>query len=201
MNRMKLEELLYQAIETEIGGLKVYEKVMQAAVTPEFRKEMEEYLDQTREHYQLYQDIFANLGLDPNRMTAGRDIVRAKAEALVKSIDIAIQNAGPEQAELVAAEAVIDAEAKCYQNWMLIGMVTQKADDLSDHEKRVLSDGFDRVHQQEHQHLFHTMGWARELWLQTLGLEAEIPPREERMDTKSMLGAATAAATRTHSRM
>ena len=201
MNRMKLEELLYQGIETELGGIKVYEKTLAAAVTPEFRKEMGEYLEQTREHERIYRDMFANLGLDPERMTPGREVVRAKADALVKSIDMAIQAAGPEGAELVAAEAVIDAEAKDYQNWMLIGMVAHKADDLSDHEKRVLSDGFDRVHQQEHQHLFHTMGWARELWMQTLGLDAEIPPREERMDTKSMLGAATAAASRTHSRM
>ncbi|MEK8089063.1 hypothetical protein [Thermithiobacillus plumbiphilus] len=201
MNRMKLEELLYQGIETELGGIKVYEKALAASVTPEFRKEMGEYLEQTREHERIYRDMFANLGLDPERMTPGREVVRAKTDALVKSIDMAIEGAGPGGAELVAAEAVIDAEAKDYQNWMLIGLVTHKADDLSDHEKQVLSDAFDRVHQQEHQHLFHTMGWARELWMQTLGLDAEIPPREERMETKSMLGAATAAASRTHSRM
>src|SRR6185436_11991926 len=37
----------------------------------------------------------------------------------------------------------------------------------------------DEVEDQEDEHLYHTKGWCRELWLQSLGLPAVLPPPEE----------------------
>ncbi|HEY7160750.1 MAG TPA: hypothetical protein VH815_05795, partial [Acidobacteriota bacterium] len=39
---------------------------------------------------------------------------------------------------------------------------------------------------------YHTMGWARELRLQSLQLEAQLPPPEEVQDVKSAIAAARA---------
>jgi hypothetical protein len=40
------------------------------------------------------------------------------------------------------------------------------------------------------------MGWSRELWLQSLGLPAVIPPPEEEKKVKTAIGAARAEQSR-----
>ena len=42
---------------------------------------------------------------------------------------------------------------------------------------------------EEDEHLYHTKGWCRELWLKSLGLPAELPPPEEKRDVKSAMEA------------
>ena len=44
----------------------------------------------------------------------------------------------------------------------------------------------------EDEHLYHTTGWCRELWIQSLGLPAVLPPPEEEKDVKTAIGAARA---------
>ena len=46
------------------------------------------------------------------------------------------------------------------------------------------------------EHLYHTTGWSRELWIQSLGLPAVIPPPEEEKDVKTAIGAARAKQSR-----
>ncbi len=53
------------------------------------------------------------------------------------------------------------------------------------------------MEEQEDEHLYHTMGWARELWLESLGLPAVLPPPEEQKHTKSAIGADRAKQART----
>ena len=48
------------------------------------------------------------------------------------------------------------------------------------------------VEDQEDKHLYHTQGWSRELWLETLGLPAVVPPPEEEKDVATAIGAARA---------
>lgn len=40
------------------------------------------------------------------------------------------------------------------------------------------------------------MGWARELWIESLGLPAVLPPPEEEKDVTTAIGAARAEQTR-----
>jgi rubrerythrin len=49
-NETQLEELLYQAIETERGGIAIYETALKCAVNEDLQKEWREYLDETRTH-------------------------------------------------------------------------------------------------------------------------------------------------------
>jgi hypothetical protein len=48
------------------------------------------------------------------------------------------------------------------------------------------------VEEQEDEHLYHTTGWSRELWIESLGIPAVLPPPEERKDVKTAIGAARA---------
>lgn len=189
MKDEQINELLYQALETEIGGVQVYEAAVRCAVNDDLRKEWEEYLSQTQNHVQVVTDLFGKMGLDPSVDTPGREIVREKAATLVKSMEMARRAGDPAAAQLVAAEAVVDAETKDHQNWELIGTL---AEELKGDTAKLLKEAHGEVEEEEDEHLYHTKGWARELWIESLGLPAVLPPPEEEKDVKTAIGAARA---------
>ena len=66
-NEAQLGELLYQALETERGGIKVYETAVRCAVNEDLKSEFGEYLEQTRRHEQVLLQVFEQLGQTPGR--------------------------------------------------------------------------------------------------------------------------------------
>ena len=189
MKREELDNLLYEALETEQGGIKVYETALQAAVNEELREEWQEYLEQTRHHEQILRDVFSALGLDTDKETPGRQVVRTIGQALVKAMEMARKSGPPEAAQVVAAECVVHAETKDHMNWELIGEAAKK---LTGADAKVLKEAHEEVEEEEDEHLYHTQGWTRELALQKLGLPAVLPPPEEEKDVKTAIGAARA---------
>jgi rubrerythrin len=182
-------ELLYQSLETELGGVQVYEAAVKCAVNQDLKKEWQKYLEETRNHVQIVTNLLKELGLDPNHETPGRQIVREKAATLVKSMQAAQAAGDQSAAQLVAAEAVVDAETKDHQNWELIGLLTQE---MTGDTAQALKNAHAEVEEEEDEHLYHTMGWARELWIESLGMAAVLPPPEEEKDVKTAIGAARA---------
>jgi hypothetical protein len=85
------------------------------------------------------------------------------------------------------------AETKDHANWELIG---ELAKNTKGEEKQALKEAFDQVEDQEDEHLYHTMGWSRELWIQALGMRAVLPPPEEAKEVKTAIGAARAQQSR-----
>jgi rubrerythrin len=193
MNTDQLHELLYQALETEQGGIQVYQKAVRCALNADLKKEWTEYLEQTENHERIVRNLFEAFGLDPEEDTPGRKVVRHIGESLVKAIEMALGSGKPEAAQLVAAECVILAETKDHQNWELIGEVAKK---LKGDEAKALKEAHKEVEDEEDEHLYHTMGWSRELWIGSLGMPAVIPPPEEEKDVKTAIGAARAKAAR-----
>lgn len=189
MNDEQLHELLYQALETEQGGINVYRTAIECAVNDDLRSEWEEYLEQTERHETVLLDVFEQLGLDPAADTPGRQVVRHIGESLVAAMAMAQQAGPPEAAQLVAAECVVHAETKDHLDWELIGMAAKKASGTT---AKALNDAFERVEDEEDEHLYHTTGWARELWVQSLGMKAVLPPPEERKNVTTAIGAARA---------
>ncbi len=193
MNDRMVEELLYQALETEIGGVQIYKKAIECAVNNDLQEEWEKYLAETETHVEIVTDVFEQLGMDISVETPGRQIVRSKGHALIASMQQA-QSAGDAQAaQLVAAEAVVDAETKDHANWELIGRVAEKA---SGDQKRVLAQAYGQVEEEEDMHLYHTMGWCRELWIESLGMPAVLPPPEEEKKVVTAIGASRAEQSR-----
>ena len=184
----QVHELLLQALETERGGIKVYTAAIQAAQNEDLRKEWEEYLDETRTHEQVLTNVFAELGMDTEESSPGRKVVAHQGASLVKAIEMAMATANPAAAELVAAECVVLAETKDHQNWELIGKVAE----AGGANAKVLKQAFEAVEQDEDHHLYHTMGWCRELWIQSLGMPAVLPPPEEIRDVETAIGASRA---------
>jgi hypothetical protein len=125
--------------------------------------------------------------------TPGRAGVRFKGKALIRSMEMALADAGPAAAQLVAAESVVEAETKDHQNWELIGKVAERLDGA---RAAALADAYGQVEEEEDQHLYHTMGWARELWIESLGMPAVLPPPEEEKKVTTAIAAARAKGAR-----
>jgi len=194
MKTDQLNELLYQMLETEMGGVEVYRTAIHCATNADLKREWQKYLQQTENHVQIVTEIFENLGLDPEAETPGRQVVRHIGDSLVKAMDMALSSATPEAAQIVAAECVVLAETKDHLNWELLGQVAKKA--KTEH-RRALETAQGKVENEEDEHLYHTAGWARELWIEFLGMPAVMPPPEEEKDVKTAIGAARAKQART----
>jgi rubrerythrin len=189
MKDEQVRELLYQALETELGGVQVYTTALRCVENENLREEWEEYLEQTKNHVQIVENVLTKLGLDPNEETPGRQVVRHIGEALVESMEMALSEGQPGAAQLVATEAVVLAETKDHHNWHLIGEVVKKA---KGELAKTLKEAHEQVEVEEDEHLYHTKGWSRELWIESLGMKAVLPPPEEEKDVKTAIGAARA---------
>ena len=194
MKDEQVRELLYQAYETELGGVQVYTTAIRCAENEDLKEEWEKYLEQTKNHVTIMEDVLTKLDLDPEEETPGRKCVRTIGEALVESMELALAEGEPGAAQLVAAEAVVLAETKDHQNWHLIGEVVKK---VKGEVATVLKEAHDQVEPEEDEHLYHTKGWARELWIQSLGMKAVLPPPEEQKQVETAIGAARAEQART----
>jgi len=194
MKDEQITELLYQALETEIGGVQVYTTALRCVENDDLKEEWEEYLEQTKQHVTIVEDVLTKLELDPNEETPGRKVVRNIGEALVQSMEMALAEGKPGAAQLVAAEAVVLAETKDHQNWHLIGEVSKK---VKGEMAKVLKEAYDEVEHEEDEHYYHTKGWARELWIESLGMKAVLPPPEEVKKVETAIGAARAEKART----
>jgi rubrerythrin len=189
MKEPQLQELLYQALETEQGGIKVYQTAILCAQNEDLKEEWEEYLEQTQNHERIVLELFQKVGLDPAVETPGRKVVRHIGQSLVQAMEMALAEGDPAAAELVAAECVVHAETKDHLNWELIGEAGKKA---KGDDGKALREAYEEVEEEEDEHLYHTAGWTRELWIQSLGMPAVLPPPEEEKDVKTAIGAARA---------
>lgn len=189
MKKEQRNELLLQALETELGGVQIYTTAIECAVNDDLKKEWEEYLEQTTHHVEVVVGVFDTLGLDKSQETPGRLIVRHIGESLVKAMQMALETGDKNAAQVVAAECVTLAETKDHLNWELIGEVGKK--ETGDVGK-ALRAAHEEVEDEEDEHLYHTTGWCRELWIESLGMPAVLPPPEEEKSVKTAIGAARA---------
>ena len=182
-------DLLYQALETEKGGVQIYSTALRCAVNKDLKEEWSKYLDQTKNHVQVVTNILKELGLDPDGETPGRKVVRYIGTSLVKAMELALRCADPQAAQIVAAECVTLAETKDHLNWELIGELTKS---IKPEEAAVLKPAYQQVEDEEDEHLYHTTGWTRELWIEALGMPAVLPPPEEVKKVETAIEAAQA---------
>ena len=186
MNEKRLNELLLNALETEIGGVEIYATALRCAQNEDLRKEWEKYREQTEHHVEILQGVCSEMGADPEKETPGRQVVRHIGKSLVKAMEMALSAGDKPAAELVATECVTAAETMDHHHWELIGQVAKKSKGA---ERKALREAYDEVEDQEDEHVYHTKGWSRELWIEALGMPAVLPPPEEEKHVKTAIGA------------
>lgn len=187
-------DLLCQALETEKGGVQIYTTALRLAINKDLREEWNKYLEQTKNHVQVLSNILTDLGLDPNTETPGRKVVRYIGTSLVKAMELASRSADPQAAQIVAAECVVLAETKDHLNWELLGELAKNA---NADESALLLPACEQVEAEEDEHLYHTAGWTRELWIEALRMPAVLPPPEEKRKVHTAIEAAQAKKSRT----
>jgi hypothetical protein len=183
-------DLVYQCLETELGGVEIYTTALTCVVNEDLREEWEKYLEQTKRHVEVARELCVALGLDPDRDTPGRQVVRHIGKSLVAAMSLAKGAGDFAAAEIVAAECVTLAETKDHGNWSLLEKLSEAA---TGKQKQALNAAQAEVEDEEDEHLYHSRGWARELWLKALGLPAQLPPPEETADVHSAEEAAVVA--------
>jgi hypothetical protein len=189
MNQEQLHELLYQALETERGGVEIYQTAIRCALNGDLKKEWTEYLEQTQNHEKIVTGLIEDLGLELEAETAGRIVVRHIGQSLVQAMEMALEENQPEAAQLVATECVVLAETKDHQNWELLALCAEK---VKGELRKALVAAQNEVEDEEDEHLYHSSGWSRELWIESLGLPAVLPPPEEEKEVTTAIGAARA---------
>jgi len=187
-------DLLYQALETEKGGVQIYSTALRCALNKDLREEWNKYLEQTKNHVQIVTEILRALELDPDSETPGRGVVRYIGTSLVKAMEMALRSTDPQSAQIVAAECIVLAETKDHLNWQLLGELAKNAQEA---EAALIMPAYEQVEEEEDEHLYHTRGWTRELWIQALGMPALLPPPEEEQDVTTAEQAAKAKKSRT----
>jgi rubrerythrin len=193
MKDAQIAELLLQALETEIGGTQIYMTAIKCATNEDLKEEFNKYLGQTQHHVEVVETLLTEFGLDTQATSPGREVVRHIGNSLVVAMETALAEGSPEAAQLVAAECVTLAETKDHLNWELIGEIASK---MKGERGKALEVAFEEVEEDEDEHLYHSTGWARELWIESLGLPAVLPPPEEKKNVKTAIGAARAKGAR-----
>jgi len=188
VNIEQRNELLQQMLETELGGVKVYETALTCALNEELKEEWQKYLEQTERHVEIVSSLMAALGVAPME-TPGREVVRHIGGSLVAAMKLAKGTAPPEAAEIVACECVVHAETKDHANWELLTLCAEAARGA---EKKAIEAALEEVEDEEDEHLYHSKGWCRELAIASLGMKAVLPPPEEQKDVKTAIGASRA---------
>jgi rubrerythrin len=188
MKQDQLKELLLQSLEHEKGGTKIYETALKCAINDDLKKEWSRYLEHTRKHVTVLTDICEQMGYNGDR-TPGCEVVHHIGISLTQAMEKALSAGTPEAAQIVAAECVVFAETKDHLDWELIGECAKKL--KGDHASQ-LKDAYDEIEDEEDEHLYHTRGWCRELWAQSLGMKAVLPPPEEKRHVTTAIDAAKA---------
>lgn len=185
----QLKDLLLQMMETEIGGELVYRTAITCAINKDLAKEWQEYLEETITHQTVVKSIFQEIGLNPNEDSPSRQVVKHIGNSLVKAMELAKSSGNAGLAQLVACECVVHAETKDHSNWELLGKVAETA---SGDIAKILKKAHEAVEEDEDHHLYHTKGWCRELWIESLGMPAVLPPPEEVKNVETAIGASRA---------
>lgn len=185
----QMKELLLQTLEHERGSELVYDAALDCVRDADLEEEWEDCLERTERHVEILTEACEALGVDPDEMTPWRQIAQHNGNALVMAMKMAVQVGDEEAAELVACECVLLGETRNDLNWELIG---DCASALSGEARAVLTEACDEVSEDHDEHRRHTRGWRRELWLESLGLDADAPdddgPHGEDADERARAG-------------
>jgi rubrerythrin len=123
----QLNELLLQALETEMGGVQVHQAALNCVVNEDLKKEWEKYLEQSNRHVEVLRGLCETFGLDPEEETPGRQVVRHLGKSLVEAIETSMESGAPKAAEIIACGRMVLAETKDHLNWELLAQCAEKA--------------------------------------------------------------------------
>jgi ferritin-like metal-binding protein YciE len=91
MKREQLTELLYQGLETELGGTQVYETALRCVQNDELKEEWEIYLGQTKTQVEIVRRLLEAFELRRRGDDSWPRHRPAHWQSLVKAMEMALQ--------------------------------------------------------------------------------------------------------------
>lgn len=186
MQSEQLKKLLLQSLEHERGSVDIYQTALKCALDSDLKDEWTRCLASTRERELMLTQLCRKLSINPEQMTPGREVNKYLGEALISAMQLAHESSSPDEAQLIACECVTLAETSGHSNWQLL---EQCAHHSSEDRGALLSATVGEAKDAVDEHYYRALGWERELWLDSLGLDAVLPPPEEREQIRSPLAA------------
>jgi hypothetical protein len=172
VDAVRLRELLLQALEAEHGHVAVLSAALRCALNDDLRRKWRDLLEHSRRRERTLILVFQQLDLNPCSQTPGRRIAGHLTAALLDALARTLDSGDPEAAQVVAAECVEHAAIRIQRTWDLIGHVARTS---VDDAGRTLDTAFESAPRDEGE-LYRNRSWVRELWIETLGLPAVVPP-------------------------
>lgn len=169
MNERQVSELLLQSLEHQKCGVLIFEAALKCAVDMEFREELEGRLKGAHHAVDMFTEACFSLGMDPDRATPGRQVVRELGFALVDAMERASRVGPSTAAQLVACECITLAENKAQLCRELIGKCAENADR---EKQKVLAAVNSKIKNGEIGGVDYFHEWCRQLWAEALGIYA-----------------------------
>ena len=153
----------------ERAGAALYRVAAEHSENPMLVDKYSEFGRETTEHIAIYQQLITELGGDPHyvspaaRMTEqlGQKLLEAPV-SLAGSVDLL-------SLETAFLEAVVFAEHKCHDNWILLSQLGELLPD--ERARQLVRDAVARVEPQEDEHI----RWATDTFLQLASQNAAHP--------------------------
>jgi ferritin-like metal-binding protein YciE len=155
----------------------LYEKALEELSNEDLRDDLEEFLEQTRRHVELCEEMLDQAGASAQESTPAAEAAEAKAKGLI-SVEVS-----EEMHDFNNIENLVLAETKDNWNWEMLAEMSKS---IKDRELRsAVSRAVREVSRQERRHLDWNTGTlselAREMMKQHAGQEEEGEEMEERM--------------------
>lgn len=117
MDRQQFADLLLEALERELGAVRVYEAALRCAVNPNFGVQWQDDLYVAEAHARGLERVCRIVGIDPQLDTAGRRAIRQSADSSVAAMNDAIATGDVAVAQLAACSSVARVGVKDHAEW------------------------------------------------------------------------------------
>ncbi len=170
----QLERLLRQCLNNACAANRIYRTAISCARSSRLRDLWQSCLVAVEIQRRVCLEVLMRLGLDAHdSRVRGADSV-VIATDLISAVQAASSLSDAGNLELIAAEAVMLMEAKIQMNAELIGYIA--AYGSAAHLPQLRDACPVLLALRLHQQMFHTREWVRELWLESIGFAALLPP-------------------------
>jgi hypothetical protein len=164
---------LLRLLEADQGVVDVCVRAARAARHEDLRGEWNALAASAIANASIVSHVLVQDGTDPRQLSFGRELVRNVTRTLAQNVEAALTFAGAAEAELVAADAVLQVETNARLQWSLLATIADRA---SGELRWALSDALLRGGAPERDRLALTRAWLHELTASQLHLRASVPP-------------------------
>jgi rubrerythrin len=153
----------------ERAGASLYRVAVEHSENPMLVEKYREFQRQTDEHVAIYEQLIGDLGGDPHYVSPAARMTEQLGAKLVEGPVLLAGSVDLLTLETAFLEAVVIAEHKCHDNWVLLGQLAEILPD--ERSRQLVRDAVARVEAEEDEHI----GWATDTFFSLAANNAKHP--------------------------